>query len=82
MKSSQKSDLIEIFHENRLRIFASNSIFALVFCGGMFSLGYGLDYIFGTEKLLTIVAMVIAFPLLQFFAYKRSHKTIKNLSQK
>jgi len=82
MNSSQDRDLIEVFHEHRLRIFASNTIFALFFCGSMFGLGYTLDWFLDSGKLFRIVMMVLAFPLLQFFAYKRSQKIIKNLSQK
>jgi len=82
MNESQKSDLIDVFHKNRIKIFAGNTIFAILFCAVMFGIGSLIDYVLGTGKIAMIITMVIAFPLLQFAAYKRSQKIIKNLSQK
>ena len=82
MNESQKADLIEVFHKNRLKIFASNTLFAILFCALMFGIGSLIDYLLGTGKVAMIITMVLAFPLLQFAAYKRSQKMIKNLSQK
>jgi F0F1-type ATP synthase assembly protein I len=82
MNESQKSDLIDVFHKNRVKIFAGNTIFAILFCAVMFGIGSLIDYVLGTGKIAMIITMVLAFPLLQFAAYKRSQKIIKNLSQK
>lgn len=82
MNESQKSDLIDVFHKNRIKIFAGNTIFAILFCAVMFGIGSLIDYVLGTGKIAMIITMVLAFPLLQFAAYKRSQKIIKNLSQK
>jgi len=82
MNESQKSDLIDVFHKNRIKIFAGNTMFAILFCAVMFGIGSLIDYVLGTGKIAMIITMVLAFPLLQFAAYKRSQKIIKNLSQK
>ena len=81
MNESQRVDLIEVFHKNRIKIFAGNTVFAILFCGVMFGIGSLIDSVLDSGRTAMIITMVLAFPLLQFAAYKRSQKIIKNLSQ-
>lgn len=73
---SQKADspLVNLMFSGHLRITLNVAAITLGTMGGAGALGYWLDMQFGTKPLLLILGLVLAFPLIQVFIYKKFKK--------
>lgn len=73
-----KKPTVEIFTDNRIKIFLLSTGYTIIIVGIIAVSGYYLDHYFETWPTIFIASLIVGYPLSQFLIYQKFRSFAKN----
>ncbi len=70
-KSHSSKNAIEKYKKKRIEVFAYTSGFTLAIVVLLGGIGYWLDLKFGTGNRYLVIALIVSYPLTQYYLYRK-----------
>lgn len=77
-KKTKKKAPIDLFSESRISVFLQSTFITIAALGLIGGGAYALDKYLGTFPVLFIIGLVMAYPITQFYLYKKFKSFAKN----